>query len=294
MNIYNQIDALSWCPKDEAKSIYNTFATAPDYSMPCKVEKLLLCLVYEGCFDDAITLAEGIIAHYASSYTAYLFLGVACDLKGERARAIEAYKQLLTKELIPDKPTYYDQFGIYGLDEDFVHFLIETPFSMDNVNSFTFRLPFEKLFRRERVVRHTQHFSIYYEENSTAAKDIDAICEAREAAYEQVAKYFDFTQDITVDLYLYEDSDTKTAETGHTGAGWAFGKVMVEIYNDKQKMNPVHELVHVIAGLLYGKSVSAFSEGLAVFLVNALGYTQVGDAVNGDYKHQVRTLLAKN
>ncbi|MCL2372189.1 MAG: hypothetical protein FWC78_02160, partial [Defluviitaleaceae bacterium] len=34
--------------------------------------------------------------------------------------------------------------------------------------------------------------------------------------------------------------------------------------------------------------------GLAVFLVNALGYTQVGDAVNGDYKHQVRTLLAKN
>jgi len=291
MTILDRIDNLDWHSTGEAKCIFSEFIVMPDYSSQRRVEKLLMCLVYEKCYDEAVLLAEDIIKHDISGYNSYLFLGIALDLKGKRKKAVWAYNEILSQGLLPKgrKSIQYDQFGIYGLDTEFIEYLRDNSYTTENIAMYKFKRPFERLFHKERIIRRTQHFNIYYFAGSTAENNIDLICEQRETAFIKIAKYMGFDNDIKVDLYLYEDSETKTAETGHTGNGWAYGTVIVELYNDKQRVNPIHELVHIIAGAMYGNSMSVFSEGLAVFLVNKLSDSHSNNAVN-DISDRIRTL----
>jgi len=138
----------------------------------------------------------------------------------------------------------------------------------------------------------TPHFNIYYYQGGVAEKEIDTIKTQREVAYEKIAEYLGFTEDLKMDLYLFEDENTKAEVTGYIGAGLAYGKCMAEVYNAQCKLNPYHELVHIIAGYMYGDSVSAMAEGLAVYLTNNLNDMQVCsydmDEVNGAYDEKVR------
>ena len=71
-------------------------------------------------------------------------------------------------------------------------------------------------------------------------------------------------------MILFEDGATKYSYTGHQGAGWAFGNTVVEIYNEKEKLDPYHETTHVLMRA-YGSPPALFNEGFATYMSERLG-----------------------
>ena len=130
---------------------------------------------------------------------------------------------------------------------------------------------FEQRLQRELLNKKSPHFNIYYYPDSTAEREIDLIISQREKAYQKIAEYLDFRDELSIDLYFFENADLKREITGHTGAGWAYDTSMVEVYNATVKVNPYHELVHVFTQSVYGYTVSAFNEGFAVYMCKLLG-----------------------
>lgn len=143
-------------------------------------------------------------------------------------------------------------------------------------------------------IRKTEHFNIYYYSDSYAEKEIEYITIQREKAYENICMFLNIVADIHIDLYLFNDAETKEAETGHRGTGWAFDNVMVEIYNETVKCHPYHELVHVIATKTLGFTVSFINEGLAVYISNYYLNTDFGDYINHNIHEKVAHSYTEN
>lgn len=118
--------------------------------------------------------------------------------------------------------------------------------------------------------RDAGHFGIYYFPASLAAREIDTIAEQREAAFRKISAMLGLSNAPTVRLVLFPDAKTKTSETGHMGDGWAFGQNIVEIYNEQTKLDPYHELTHILAGQL-GDPPAMFNEGFAVYVSELMG-----------------------
>ena len=297
MTINEKIDKLSWRPTGEAKSIYNEFILQPDYSDADNVEKLLICLVYEGQYSLAISFAQILMEEYKdlNRFTPSLFYAVACDMAGQRQLAVSGYQKILQLDIIPSM--MYSQFGIEYCCREFIEYLLKVPFSLENVMQFKFPMyknTFEHELQKQLPVAKSSHFNIYYYPGSTAEKEITIIAAQREQAYGQIAEFLNYSGNLTIDLYLFEDADKKLEITGHTGAGWAYGTSMIEVYNHDIKVNPYHELVHVIAGIMYGNTVSAFSEGLAVYICKLFGNNPACDVINADYRGLVRQFYQNN
>lgn len=118
--------------------------------------------------------------------------------------------------------------------------------------------------------RVTAHFDIYFFKDSTAAKEIDHIADQREKGYREICRFLGRDSDVRIRVVFFEDGKTKQMQTGHQGAGWAIGTTIVEIYNEKEKLDPYHEAVHILMGP-YGKPPAAFNEGFAVYMSERLG-----------------------
>jgi len=118
--------------------------------------------------------------------------------------------------------------------------------------------------------RVTEHFDIYFFKDSTTAKEIDRIAEQRDKGYRETCRFLGRDSDVRIRLIFFEDAKRKQRETGHQGAGWAVGTTIVEVYNEKEKLNPYHEAVHILMGP-YGSPPAAFNEGFAVYMSERLG-----------------------
>lgn len=118
--------------------------------------------------------------------------------------------------------------------------------------------------------RATKHFDIYYFEDSTAAKEIDVIAEQKEKGFRKICQFLGKGSDIRICMVFFEDGETKKRETGHQGAGWAFGHTIVEIYNEEEKLDPYHETVHILMDS-YGNPPALFNEGFATYMSERLG-----------------------
>jgi len=99
---------------------------------------------------------------------------------------------------------------------------------------------------------------------------------------------------VRIELVLFEDKKTKHWETGHQGMGWAFGKTMVEVYNEKESLDPFHETVHVLMGQ-FGSPPALFNEGFAVYMSERLGAHALKDLGGGQatIADRARELKAK-
>lgn len=125
----------------------------------------------------------------------------------------------------------------------------------------------------------TKHFDIFCFKGSTAAKAIEKIAEQRETGFSEISRFLGKDSDVRIRMILFEDAATKYTNTGHTGMGWAFGNTVVEIYNEKQKLNPYHETTHILMRP-YGSPPALFNEGLAVYMSERLGAHAL-DAMGG-------------
>lgn len=116
----------------------------------------------------------------------------------------------------------------------------------------------------------TEHCEIYYFKDSLAGKNIGSIAEERESAFQRISDLLDVNYTGKVRIFFFPDAKLKKKETGHTGDGWAFSNNIVEVYNEKTKLDPFHELAHIISREL-GDPPAMFSEGFAVYVSEKLG-----------------------
>jgi hypothetical protein len=158
---------------------------------------------------------------------------------------------------------------------------------VDGIEGFTPRIVLqarweERLLPRMEV-RRTEHFDIYYAPSSTAARRIEEIVAEREKGFAGLGDFLASGGPPRIRLVLFEDSATKFYETGHQGLGWAYGDTMVEVFNETERLDPFHELVHVLAADL-GAPPAAFSEGLAVYLAERMGADALANLGGGKAK----------
>jgi beta-lactamase regulating signal transducer with metallopeptidase domain len=118
--------------------------------------------------------------------------------------------------------------------------------------------------------RSTKQFDIYYFKDSTAEKEIDQIAEQKEKGFQEVCRFLGKGSDVRIRMILFEDGQTKHRETGHQGMGWAYGNTIVEVYNEKEKLDPYHETTHVLMRP-FGNPPALFNEGFAVYMSERLG-----------------------
>lgn len=118
--------------------------------------------------------------------------------------------------------------------------------------------------------RDTQHFQFSCFPDSLASKQLDSIVEEREMGFQKLSVTLGVAYSRPIRIFFFPDEASKENATGHTGTGWAFDNNIVEVYNERTKMDPYHELTHIIAGQL-GDPPAAFSEGLAVYMSESLG-----------------------
>lgn len=128
----------------------------------------------------------------------------------------------------------------------------------------------ESLVLPKMQKRRTEHFDIYYFSGSTAEKEADLIAEAKERGYTAICELLGQECEVRIRLILFEDQKTKALQTGHQGRGWAYGHTIVEVYNEKERLDPYHETTHVLMGP-HGYPPALFTEGFAVYMSERLG-----------------------
>ena len=127
----------------------------------------------------------------------------------------------------------------------------------------------------------TEHFDIYYYKGSTAEKEIVQIAEQKEKGFAEICGFLGKDSDVRITMVFFENGKIKTLETGHQGAGWAYGNTIVEIYNDKEKLNPYHEIAHILMDPM-GNPPALFNEGFAVYISERLGSHALKSLGGGD------------
>ncbi len=132
-----------------------------------------------------------------------------------------------------------------------------------------------------RMKKHqTPHFDIHFFPGSTAEREIERIAREKESGYGEICAFLGADPQVHIMIVLFEDKTTKHWETGHQGMGWAFGGTIVEVYNEKEKLDPFHETVHVLMGPR-GNPPALFSEGFAVYMSQRLGAHALEDLGGG-------------
>lgn len=116
----------------------------------------------------------------------------------------------------------------------------------------------------------TGHFEIYCFKRSFASMHIEEIKKQRESGFQLISRLLDTTYHSKIRLFFFPDAETKKRETGHTGDGWAVSNNIIEIYNQETRLDPFHEVAHIIAGEL-GDPPALLNEGFAVYVSERLG-----------------------
>ena len=107
---------------------------------------------------------------------------------------------------------------------------------------------------------------LYYLPDDEYVKEkVSSIIRKRREAvqYLSTAIYPEFAD--TIVIFLFPDHASKTTFTAHQGMGWALpNKTIYEVHNENEKVDPYHELVHVISAKI-GNPPAMFNEGHAVY-----------------------------
>lgn len=113
-------------------------------------------------------------------------------------------------------------------------------------------------------VKETEHFVFYYFPQTLVGKDIDKIANEREEALRRISNMISVDYEGKISVFFYPDAESKLNVVKHQGSGLAYDSTLVEIYNERTKVDPNHEICHIITQLL-GNPPAMFDEGFAVY-----------------------------
>jgi len=135
------------------------------------------------------------------------------------------------------------------------------PFSLDLTMRISYR-------GNEFKTKESEHFIYFYHSGSKVEEELDTIVEERERAFEKIIGELGIERKEKVRLFLFPSSREKTFYTGSIGSGLdSLPWTIIEVYNREIRLDPWHELTHIISGSLNRDPSSLFSEGLAVYMV---------------------------
>jgi len=138
----------------------------------------------------------------------------------------------------------------------------------------------------------TEHFDIYYFKDSTAEEEIEKIAEQREKGFQKICHFLGIDSNIKICMVLFEDAPQKHNVTGHRGAGWAYEQTIVEVYSTTQKMDPYHEIAHILMGEI-GSPPALFDEGFAVYIAKKFSTLKKSTDSKSLFYSQARDLKIK-
>jgi tetratricopeptide (TPR) repeat protein len=111
-------------------------------------------------------------------------------------------------------------------------------------------------------VQVSEHFVVYFFPDSDAENDLERIIELREKIFQRLSRDMKIDYSGKAVLFLYPDAELARKITGHRGDGWSYGTTVMEVYGPRRRIDPSHELVHLLASRI-GSPPVLFSEGLA-------------------------------
>ena len=169
-------------------------------------------------------------------------------------------------------------------------FPITFPIPNDRCNNLiiTDKLPdptgvYEKLPKHLEPLKHfaTEHFVFYCSPGTPAYTDMDEIIAQRESALRQACEFVGTEPTELIIVFFYPDQITKRMCTLHIGQGLARGNTIVEVYNDKVKLDPYHETIHILMRSL-GNPPALFNEGFTVYMSERLGNSALEQLGGGE------------
>ncbi|MCY1720402.1 hypothetical protein OU798_08615 [Prolixibacteraceae bacterium Z1-6] len=116
----------------------------------------------------------------------------------------------------------------------------------------------------------SEHFNLYSFEGLLSEKTKLDFLNERESAYREISNFFEITTNLSVNIFLFKTEQIKYNLTGHKGLGWGFDNNIVEVFNDSIRIDPYHELAHVI-GYTLNDPPALIDEGTAVYLSQLYG-----------------------
>jgi len=108
----------------------------------------------------------------------------------------------------------------------------------------------------------SDHFVLYCSPNTPAFDDVPSILSGREASLRAACDFAGVEPKERIVVFLYPDGPTKYRFTVHHGDGLAWGSTIAEVYNETVKLDPAHEIAHVVMAQV-GDPPALFSEGFA-------------------------------
>lgn len=141
----------------------------------------------------------------------------------------------------------------------------------------------------------SEHFNLYtFDGHLSEETKLDFLKE-RESAYRKITDFFEIKTDLSVNIFLFGNEQIKYNITGHKGLGWGFDNNIVEVFNDSIRIDPYHELVHVI-GYTINKPPALIDEGTAVYLSQLYGDKAFSRLIGFPTKsiNEILLLLSKN
>ena len=116
----------------------------------------------------------------------------------------------------------------------------------------------------------SEHFNLYSFDGHLSKKIKVDILNERESAFQEISNFFGIKPNLTINIFLFRNEQLKYNLTGHKGIGWGFDNNIVEVFNDSIRMDPYHELAHVL-GYTINKPPALIDEGTAVYLSQLYG-----------------------
>jgi hypothetical protein len=111
-------------------------------------------------------------------------------------------------------------------------------------------------------VRESENFIFYYLPGSEAESHLEWIIPERERLLRRLSKELEVRLPGKAVVFLYPDAETARRIAGRRSDGWAYGRTIVEVYGERRKIDPRHEIVHLLA-VRIGSPPALFAEGLA-------------------------------
>ena len=111
----------------------------------------------------------------------------------------------------------------------------------------------------------TERFVFYFLPETLTEKDIQTIAGEREKTLKDICAFLGVSLDQRINFFLFPDAASKRWCMSHQGDGLAFDTTIAEIYNEQTRVDPAHELTHIIASQI-GHPPALMNEGLAVYM----------------------------
>lgn len=207
------------------------------------------------------------------SYSTCLYFWDRDTLLGMHPAAVESSSNLIVLSVTNGKETWQINFAPSksGWRIDWISGYVPTILQPRNKDDRG------RLLLTKTQTFNTQHFEIHYYKNSTAERELRSIAQTREKGYAQIVESLGLSglpNDRKILLFFFEDMKTKYLDTGHIGMGFAGefagGNAIGEVYNKKQRLDPHHEIAHMLMEP-YGNPPAVLNEGAAVYMSERLG-----------------------